>query len=296
MKSKDVVIIGAGPAGISAAVQLKRYDIEAVLLEKDEAGGLLREANIVENYPGFPEGISGMHLADLFTQQLDKSGIEINFEKVLKLDYKKELFLIKTDNRIYSSRIVIIASGTMPRAACIEIPAGLNNHVFFGIRQLYQVKNKKIAIIGAGDIAFDYALNLSKNNEVFILNRGNLIKCLPLLYRRVKETENISYLENVTVKNIKSHSDGLILNLNNSKIKNEYDIFASCILYAIGRVPCDNFISENVNNNIDKLEDMKILHMIGDFKKGYYRQTAIAAGDGIKCAMKISEKLRRRTQ
>jgi len=82
---KDVVIIGAGPAGISAAIQLKRYGIEPTLLEKEEIGGLLKNANLVENYPGFPNGVPGPELVKLFKKQLENAQIKVHFEKVLKL-------------------------------------------------------------------------------------------------------------------------------------------------------------------------------------------------------------------
>lgn len=293
MVNNDVVIIGAGPAGISAAIQLKRYDIEPILLEKSEAGGLLKEANLVENYPGFPEGISGKHLVSHFIQQLRKTGIEIQFENVLNLDFKNGLFIITTDKRALSSSIVIIASGTKPKKPDIEIPAGIEDHIHFGVCHLEYVTNKKIAIIGAGDAAFDYALNLSKKNKIIILNRQEKVKCLPLLWRRAMKSEKISYFENVILKRIKPHDDGLILILHNREMNSEYEMYVSYLLFGIGREPCLDFLSDNVKNKLKKLQEIEILYMIGDVKNGYYRQTAIAAGDGIKCAMKVYKKLRR---
>jgi len=292
MKNNDVVIIGAGPAGISAAIQLKRYDIEPVLLEKGEVCGHLRDANLVENYPGFPEEISGKHLVSLFEQQFEKTGIKIQFEKVLNLDYKNSLFFITSDRKIFSSLIVIVASGTEPRKPDFEIPTGTENRVFFGIRHLDYIRNKKIAIIGAGDIAFDYALNLSKRNNIVILNRQKKTKCLSVLWRRAVENNNISYVESITLKSIKPHGNGLVLSLYNSDIRSEYEMHVSYLLFAIGRKLCLDFLSNNIKNNLEILQEMGILYMIGDVNNGSYRQTAIAVGDGIKCAMKVYKKLR----
>ena len=190
-----MVIIGAGPAGISTAIQLKRYGVEPTLLEKKEIGGLLKNANLVENYPGFPSGVPGPELVKLFKKQLENIQIKVHFEKVLELDYKNGLFSIKTNQKKITCRIIVIASGTKPRKLSYpDLPAKIENHIFYEIYPLTQVENKKIAIIGAGDAAFDYALNLSKQNKVTILNRGEEVKCLPLLWKRAMETKNISYL------------------------------------------------------------------------------------------------------
>jgi len=139
-----IVIIGAGPAGISAAIQLKRSDIMPLILEKKRVGGLLREANLVENYPGFPGGILGKKLANLFDQQLKKEGIEVHIEKVINLDFENGLFLITTEKRSFSASIVIIATGTQPRSLDIELPPATRNRVFQGINPLTRMRNKKL--------------------------------------------------------------------------------------------------------------------------------------------------------
>ncbi len=293
MKNNDVIIIGAGPAGILAAVQLKRYNIESTLFEKSAVGGLLKNANLVENCPGFPDGVSGKHFVSLFEQQLEKAEVKVQFEKVLNLDYKNGLFFITTDKRSLSSLIIIIASGTKPCKPDFEIPAEADDHIFYEVCHLDMVKNKEIAIIGAGDAAFDYALNLSKNNNVIILNRQKRMRCLPLLWKRFEETKNTSYFENITLKSIKLHDSGLILNLHNSERKSEYKLYVHYLLFAIGRKPNLDFLSDNVKNKFEELQEMGKLYMIGDIKNGYYRQVAIASGDGIKCAMKVYKKLKR---
>lgn len=295
MKDNEVTIIGAGPSGISAAIQLKRYGIEPTILEKDEVGGLLKDANLVENYPGFPEGISGKHLAYLFEQQLKKIGIKVQFEEVLSLEYKKDLFFLNTTKRTMSSSIVIIATGTKPHQPDIKIPTQTEGRVFLRVRPLVQFMNKKIAIIGAGDTAFDYALNLSKKNFVYILNRSKKIKCLPLLWERAIKIKNISYFANITLKSIRPHWDGLILKLYNSEMRKGHEMHVSYLLFAIGRESCIDFLSDNVKNKLHMLQEIGVLHLIGDVKNGHYRQTAIAVGDGIKCAMKVYKKLREET-
>ncbi len=96
MKVEQVIIIGAGPAGLATAIQLKRYGVHLLLFERAQAGGLLHNANLVENYPGFPLGISGVDLVNLFMLQAQNLGIDVTYEEVIELSYDRGLFRVKT--------------------------------------------------------------------------------------------------------------------------------------------------------------------------------------------------------
>lgn len=291
MSISDVVIIGAGPAGLAMAIQLKRYKIDPVLLEKEAVGGLLRNANLVENYLGFPDGISGQSLIELFKKQLANSQISPRFEEVLEVDYQEDAFTIKTTRGVITSRIVVVASGTKPkRLLGIDISKEAEKRVFYEICHLDHVSNKKIAIVGAGDAAFDYALNLSRKNEVTILNRGEKAKCLPLIFERALKNGCISYMKNIEVKDVKYHDNGLILVCRD--FTGERKICTSYLVVAIGREPSLDFLSENLKKELEKLRKSKRLYMVGDVQNGIYRQTAIAVGNGIKAAMEIYRELR----
>ena len=290
MSVNDVVIIGAGPAGLATAIQLKRYKIEPVLLEKAAVGGLLKNANLVENYPGFPYGISGRDLVGLFKEQLEKSRVNLYFEEVLKLDYQNDLFIIKTTQRKLSSRIVVVASGTKPKRFPIAVPKEAEKRLFYEVHRLAHLLNEKIVIIGSGDAAFDYALNLSKRNEVIILNRSKKVKCLPLIFERALKNSRIFYMENVEVKEIKYHDSGLILTCHSTT--GEQEFYTSYLVIAIGREPFLDFLSDELKRGLKTLQKAKKLYMVGDVQNGIYRQTAIAVGNGIKTAMEIYRELR----
>ena len=112
MKINDVAIIGAGPGGIACAVQLSRYGIIPLLFEQDIPGGLLKNANLVENYPGFPGGISGISLTNKMLKQLELAGVPLIHEKVISVYYKSGAYRIITDKKDYSCDLLVIASGT----------------------------------------------------------------------------------------------------------------------------------------------------------------------------------------
>jgi len=292
MKSEDVTIIGAGPAGIAAAIQLKRSGITPLLLEKEEIGGLLRNANLVENYPGFPSGISGLNLVNRFSEQLNQASIRPRFEEVIKLDFKKGIFLVETRKKTYPCRIVVIASGTKPREFTdFVIPEQVKNKIFYEVYPILRARKKKIAIIGAGDAAFDYALNLSQNNQVAILNSGQHIRSLPLLPERAQAVSSISYHENTRITRVSNDSQNGIL-LECKTPGKTWKSRADYLIFAIGREPQLEFLSEGVKLKFKALVKKGVLYLIGDVKNRNYRQTAIAAGDGIMAAMKICRRLK----
>ena len=290
-KIEDVIIIGAGPAGVASAIQLRRYGIEPLIFERNRIGGLLKNADIVENYPGFPNGISGRKLIAALEKHLGDSN-RIFFEDVIELVFEDDLFSVISTGRTIRSRIAIVASGTVPIGfSDIPIPDELNDRIFYDIYPILKEKNKKIAIVGAGDAAFDYALNLGKNNKIVILNRGNKVRCLPILRERAEALDNVDYLENTKVSSINMSTDDR-LSITCIRDGNEFEILADYLVFAIGRIPATRFFSNRLNENKDRLEDDGLLYMIGDVNNDLYRQTAIATGDGIKAAMKIAVKLK----
>ena len=282
-KNPNVIIIGAGPAGIACAMQLKRYNINSLVLEKDKIGGLLKNANLIENYPGFPNGISGDKFVQLLKKQSQSNKLDVKYEIVESVEFLDDTLSVKTNREIYHSKYLVIASGTKPIVPKTpKIPDNIKDKLFFEIYKLGQIKYKNIAIIGAGDCAFDHALNLGNNNKVIILNRSNRIKSLPILQDRISKVENIKYFDNTTVQEIGKIDKQLNLILKN----NDKSILVDYLLIAIGRKPNLDFI------NIDLLKNPNVFQ-IGDVKNGRFRQTSIAVGDGTFTAMNINKILNR---
>ena len=292
MQQHEVAIIGAGPAGLATALQLKRYAIHPLLFECYRMGGLLWNANLVENYPGFSGGIPGSQLVERFIEQVKDANIEVVGERVKQLGYQHELFQVETDQQRYLAGMVVIASGTKPKSPPdIHIQAEISDRVFYEVFPILQLKQCRIVIIGAGDAAFDYALSLAPENEVVILNRGEKAKCLPLLWERVSAFPGIIYYPNTWLTGLYlSELDKITLDC--IQPHGNLIIQADYLLYATGREAQLDFLSPIEQSEVERLENDGRLYFAGDVKNGIYRQTAIAVGDGIMTAMKIHNHLR----
>ncbi len=277
---------------MAVALQLKRYGLAARLFERQRVGGLLWNANLVENYPGFPAGIGGPRLVRLFEEQISRLGIEVTLEEVECLDFEGEHFLARTKHSLCRAPITVIASGTQPRMLeGLSIPPGVDDRIGYEVYPFLGCEGRRFVIIGAGDAAFDYALNLGKKNQVVILNRGEALDCLPLLWERAKSSANIAYLANTTVERIiPSSHEGLVVECYSPK--GSLCLFSDYLLVAIGRTPRVDFISQSLLKRAVQLEAQGVLYWVGDVKNGIFRQAAIAVGDGIMAAMKIYQHLK----
>jgi thioredoxin reductase len=287
--NKQITIIGGGPGGITAAIQLKRYGMEPLLLEKRELGGLLWNANLVENHPGFPNGIPGVKLIGLMKKQVERIGVEVKREEVKQVDWRDDHFTVVTQHATRNTHYLIIASGTKSKPLPDIISPEANGRVFTEVWPLLEARKKQIVIVGAGDAAFDFALNLvKKRNFVTILNRGETVKCLGLLFERAAREPLIRYRARTSVRQIKADETATRL-----FVECEAESFeADYVIFAIGRDPNLDFLSDEVKQRERELVEAGRLYFIGDVKNELYRQTAIAAGDGLRAAMQIYSVLR----
>ncbi|MDT8392563.1 MAG: NAD(P)/FAD-dependent oxidoreductase [Bacteroidales bacterium] len=265
---EQVIIIGGGPAGIACAVQLKRYGLNPLLLEKDMLGGLVKNAWRIDNYPGFPDGISGYEFVERMERHVERFAIRYRISEIRIRNYQKNKFLLTDDVREYVSEYLIIATGTAAKPIQLKIPEAYRDNVFTTVYPVRSVKGKSIDIVGAGDAAFDYAMTLSKHNRVTIHNRGTVIRCIPALLDIARREPNITYLENSTVS-----------------FSTDYTIFAT------GREPDLRIFSPESAQIKKQAEHDGRLYLIGDVANGMHRQASVAIGDGVKAAMAVVAKI-----
>ena len=285
------MVIGAGPAGIAAAVQLKRSGHDPLVLEGGEPGGLLRTAWRVENYPGYPNGIAGRELAANVAAGLEEWSVRVERAEALELGLDGGGFVIETSGGRIHAGSVIVATGTEPLPyACPGLDGIPSERVHRDIIGLREETERTFVIVGGGDAAFDYALALAENgNKIVILYRSPGARCLPLLLDWAYNVADIECHGSTEVRRVAWINDDRIAVRTEGLVRT--DIFADHLVIAIGRRPRDGLLSEAVRNGMDRLRADGLLYVIGDVANGPYRQTAIAAGDGVRAAMEIHERI-----
>ena len=292
MKTESIVIIGGGPAGIAAALEMRRQGYDPVIFEKSRLGGLLLNANWVENYPGFPDGIDGESLASSFLQQAQHKKVRIITQQVTRLDFDKEAFVVETAEGMLKADYVIVASGTKPKTIDdIVASEAARERVYHEVYPIRDAQGKKVVIIGAGDAAFDYALNLAEKNDVVILNRNSAIRCAPHLWERASSSESVSYYQNVKIICPCEYRDNR-LTVRCDAMCDRVSFAADYLVVAIGRTARLEFVSEELKRQTENLERAGKLFFVGDVKNGNFRQTGIAVGEGIMAAMKICRSMK----
>jgi thioredoxin reductase len=289
---KKVVIIGGGPAGIATAIQLMRYNVHPFVVEKDEIGGLLRNANLVENYPGFPDGIRGVDLVDLFAEQLVHSGAVLVEDEVVELERGNDGFFLECRDHSFQTDIVVIASGTEPKKVSgLEIPDEVRSRVLYEVYPMRETKDVKIVVVGAGDAAYDYAVGLGEANEVVILRRDARQKCLPVLRERVERADNVEVVTGA-VRAVTAKEGGLSIEYATGSGNGVSTIESDYLLIAVGREPSLGFLGEDLIRDLGLVTQNGQVHLVGDVKNGSFRQVGISVGDGLKAAMQISQDIR----
>ncbi len=298
-RQPQISIIGAGPAGISAAIYLQRAGYQPLLFEKNIPGGLLHNAYRVENYPGFPEGIPGSKLVDIFLQQLTNVGGSILFLEACHIQQSKHTFVIQTATEKYISDVVIIASGTKPKKINIVGSRKLEGTRLFYDRVSLErnaTENKRILVLGGGDASFDYSLSLHAQGHTVSLIMRSEPKALFLLRKRVQNNNIPIYTQHIP-QEILFKNNELLLRCRHKNKKCEF--FADMILVAYGRKPCLGFLSSELQKNILKKSLLPAtptpgLYLAGDAAQNHCRQVGIAVGDGIHAAMLAGEYLKKK--
>ncbi len=268
----DCIVIGGGPAGMIASIQMKRAGLSVVLFEKGNLGGLLRNANKVENYLGLP-GLSGKKLIEKFKKHFKKHDIKVVGKEVLAIKKAKGGFSIQTKTNSYKTKNVILATGTVPKFADLEGEEKLRGKkLFYEVGDLPTMRSRKeVVIIGGGDAAFDYALNLHQQGCTSTIVVEGKPKCLSLLKKRVK-AKKIPVFTNMTPSSVRQSGKQCEVICRGKTIKADY------VLVAIGREPRYPHLPARKSVGF---------YFVGDAHNGRYRHVHIATGDAVRAAMDV---------
>ena len=272
----DIIIIGAGAAGVSAAITAKRRGLRVAIIEKNDVGGKLLLAAEIENFPGFLS-INGSELASLLKQQLQKFEIEtLTFKEVVNVEKKENKFLVElNDGSRLEAKSIILAGGVEHRKLNVKGEELVGRGVSYcAICDGFFFKNKEVAVIGGGDVAFSYALFLSDLcKKVYLVHRRKEFRAEEIRVKQLKERDNVELIVPYVVKEIKGEKkvEGLILE--NRETKEIKELKVEGVFISIGYEPKLDFL-KNLNLKFNEKGFVKVDERMRTNVEGFF-----AAGD-----------------
>lgn len=303
MENKKVIVVGAGPSGITACIYLKRAGFDPYLIESTMPGGKISSTFKVDNYPGF-DSISGADLAFKMMDQLQKNEIEIHFETVLEVKKKEELVYIKTDSEEYQAEAVIIATGTKEKK--LNIP-GEEEYFHKGISFCAVCdggffKNKPMAIIGGGNSALEEALYLENiAKPLYLVHRRKEFRGDQILIDELEKNENVKILTPYIPLRFIGEDKLTSLVIENVETKEQLTIEVNAAFEYVGASANTSFIKDKeildekgyiiVNSKMETA--VKGIYSAGDVTVKELRQIVTASNDGAIAAINVSSYLKK---
>lgn len=295
MLTFDCVIIGSGVAGMTAAIYLKRANLNILLIEKNIPGGQINRSSSIENYPGF-KNVDGPTLAMSIYEQVMNLDVNYQYDEVVSIEKQEKLFLLKTKNNEYLTKTVIVATGRQPRELGLPnekqlVGRGIS---FCALCDGFFYKGKEVAIVGGGNSALEEALYLSEIcTKVYIILRSNKFKADVLFQDKIKEKSNIIVKYNKEIKELKEEDNRLSkIILNDSE-----ELDAKGLFIYIGSTPDSSFLKDvEVDNGYiitDKTMKTNVegIFACGDVIKKEVYQLATSIGEGAEAANSVSKYL-----
>lgn len=291
----DIIIIGAGPAGLTAGIYAARANKKVLMLEKSFVGGQVANIHSIKNYPGFQE-INGFDLALKLKKQVEDLNVKISNEEVIKVDLLNDTKIVKTHNNIYESKAVIIATGAYAKPLDVK-----NEKEFLGKGLSYCAtcdggffKDKVVAVVGGGNTSFDdciYLSNLAK--KIYLIHRRDVFTGDKTTYEKIKsmasgENKKIEILTHCVVTNLIGENFLQKIEVLNKKNNKIITLQVDGIFVAIGRKPDTDIFANQINltengfietdNNMQT--NIKNVYAIGDVRNTAIRQIVTACSDG----------------
>ena len=292
---EDLIIIGAAPAGLTAGLYAARARLKTVLLERLSPGGQIITTDMVENYPGFPDGISGFELVDRMRRQAERFGLEILIQDVRQLILSREKKVVITDSSQYEAKAVILACGATPRKIGIEGEESLTGK---GVSYCATCdgpffRDQEVAVIGGGDTAVEEALFLTKFvSKVHLIHRRDELRATKLLRERAITSEKINLIWDTIPTRIKGNTVVEGIDLKNVKTGGESHLPVEGVFVFIGYSPNNELFNGQLEldeqgfvlTNDDMETSIPGVFAAGDIRSKLLRQVVTAVGEGATAA------------
>jgi thioredoxin reductase (NADPH) len=298
---ENVIIIGSGPAGLTAAIYAARANLKPILIAGMERGGQVTLTNDLENFPGFPDGLGGFEMYQLFEKQAQKFGTEIVYDVVTKVDLTGEVKIVKTADKEYQSKVVIIATGSTPKK--LDVP-GEKEFTGKGVSYCatcdgFFFTDKHVAVIGGGNSAIDEGLFLTRfAKKVTIIHRRDQLRADAILRDRALNHEKVEFIWDTVIKEVKGKESVSELVLKNVKTNETSNFSIDGVFIFIGHYPNVDLFDGQIDLEPDT-NTIKTNHRThtnqtgvfacGDVQDSIYRQAITAAGSGCQAAMEAEK-------
>ncbi len=296
----DVIIIGAGPSGLTAGLYAGRYRLSSLILEKMAVGGQIVLSSTIENYPGFPGSIGTFDLMDKMKQQVEEVGVEIRLEEVLELNENKQQgsWAVKTTENSYETRAIILACGAQPKRLGVkgEDKCTGRGVSYCGTCDGPLFKNKDIAVVGGGDRALEEALFLTRYaSKVHIIHRRDALRASAILVEKARTDPKIKFILSSVVEEItgKDKVEGLMVkDLKSGSVR---ELALSGVFIFVGIIPNTGFLKPFVVLDKDGFiitdKNMRTsregIFACGDCCQKAFRQVVTACSDGANAAYSV---------
>lgn len=293
---RDLIIIGGGPAGFTAGLYAGRAQLRPLVMVGQAFGGQAATTSEMENYPGFPDGIGGMALAEQMANHAVRFGAEIAYEEVTSVDLKTYPFVVKTYSGTYHAKAIIICTGTRPRY--LGVP-GESKFVGRGVSLCatcdgYFYQDKTVVVVGGGDSALDEGLYLTRSaKQVIIVHRRDQLRAGPILQQRAMANSKIRFVWNTVVDEILGDNTVTGVRVRNVVTHEESIINADGVFVYIGLTPNTHLFKGQLDLTpdgyiiTDKRQRTSVpgVYAAGDVQDPYFRQVVVAAGAGAAAAI-----------
>ncbi|WP_353893808.1 thioredoxin-disulfide reductase [Proteinivorax hydrogeniformans] len=292
----DVIIVGAGPAGLTAAIYAARAELKTLLIEKNAPGGQASTTDTIENYPGI-ETVSGPDLAMNMYTQATNLGVELSMDEIIDMELNGDIKTITTDSGTLKAKTVIWATGVQPRKIGVS---GEQRFTSRGVSYcatcdgaLY--KNKVVAVVGGGDSAVEEAIFLTRfAKKVYVIHRRDQLRATKFVQKKAFENKKIEFIYDSIVKEITGNNNVEQLKYENVNTNERNSLDVDGIFVYIGNIPNTGLLKGKVNLDSQGYVDVKNgvetnidgVFSAGDVNVKYLRQVVTATADGAVAAVK----------